>query len=465
MAQTSKHPGDEVPLPDPDLLQKSLNKALAELQQRRGFYISMGLLAVAIIVAAFVWVNRPEEEAGAGFNRLWLSCQPVRDRLSRDLSAARELSRLEDYLEEIRGTAEEGYALWLLGNFHYAEAYTPEKADFQQQSPHLEKAVSYFEELEDPKFDSLLLAKPRWFADRRQVPVEAMAQQATADLAWGALHAQTAPRPDEGVVAVLRTAEGDVHIQFFKEFAPKHTEHFITLATAGFYNETQFHFVRGGSQDPKGVIAGDPYTFFYPDPLKEDHILRWGKGGIGRDIAPEAARFKVVHQRGIVTSQRVEKADWDNAAQFQILLTTDRSLDRVHTPFARVVEGMGLVEKIARKKTAMEHDVYKGKSAFQGMGTRDLLVEPTVIHKVLVFEGGKAIKHSFSLDEGEKSLATLSGSPVKPLAEEEIYAGRLLYADHATAEDRSKSALPVPFPDSVDIEKADPKGERKDKED
>ncbi|MHC4934507.1 MAG: hypothetical protein ACYTGV_20220, partial [Planctomycetota bacterium] len=214
MAQTTKQPGDEVPLPDPDLLQKSLSKALEELRQRRGFYISIGLLALAIIVAAFVWVNQPEEEPGSGFNRLWVRCQPVRDRLSRDLSAARELSTLEDYLEEIRGSAEEGYALWLLGNFHYAEAYTPEKGSFQQQSPHLEKAASYFQELEDPKFDSLLLAKPRWFTDRRQVPIEAMAQQATADLAWGEKYAQTAPQPDEQVVAVLRTGEGDVHLQF-----------------------------------------------------------------------------------------------------------------------------------------------------------------------------------------------------------------------------------------------------------
>jgi cyclophilin family peptidyl-prolyl cis-trans isomerase len=291
-----------------------------------------------------------------------------------------------------------------------------------------------------------------------------MAQQAAADLAWGEQHAQTAPQPDENVVAVLRTAEGDVHIQFFKELAPKHTERFITLATAGFYNGTQFHFVRGGSQDPKSVMGGDPYSFFYPDPLKEDHILRWGNGGIGHDIAPEAARFKVVHQRGIVTSQRVEKADWDNAAQFQILLATDRGLDRVHTPFARVVEGIGLVEKIARKKTAMEHDVYKGKPAFQGVGTRDLLVEPTVIHKVVVFENGKALKHSFLLDEGEKSLATLSGSPVTPLSPGQIHCGRLLYADDATDEARSKSALPVPFPEGVDPKKADPRGEREDKD-
>jgi cyclophilin family peptidyl-prolyl cis-trans isomerase len=211
-------------------------------------------------------------------------------------------------------------------------------------------------------------------------------------------------------------------------------------------------------------MGGDPYTFFYPDPLKEDHILRWGHGGVGYDIAPEPARFKVVHQRGIVTSQRVEKADWDNAVQFQILLQTDRGLDRIHTPFAQVVEGMGLIEKIARKKTAMEHDVYKGKPAFQGTGTRDLLVEPTVIHKVLVFEDGKALDHSFPLDEGEKSLSTLAGSPVTPLPENQIYCGRLLYADEATAEERSKSVTPVPFPQGVDPKKADPKGEREDKD-
>jgi cyclophilin family peptidyl-prolyl cis-trans isomerase len=230
----------------------------------------------------------------------------------------------------------------------------------------------------------------------------------------------------------------------------------------GTYNDTAFHFIRrAGTPNAKGVMGGDPFSFFYNDPLKQKHLLRWGSGGVGYDLPPEEARARINHRAGIVTSQMREKADWNNGVQFMIMVDTDPSLDRKHTPFAKVVEGQALVEKAAERKTAAEHEPYKEVYAFSSITTRDLIVEPVIIHKVIVYRDGRAADHAYPLAEGEKTLATLASTPVEPLpaANDVAYCGRLLRA--IDAEGEARRGLDVPFPEDVDAEDADPKGERK----
>ena len=88
------------------------------------------------------------------------------------------------------------------------------------------------------------------------------------------------------------------------------------------------------------IEASHPYTFFYNDPLKQEHILRWGKGGTGFEVPPEEARFRIDHRAGVVTSMMRDKADWNNGSQFMIMVAHDPELDRRHTPFAKVVDNL-----------------------------------------------------------------------------------------------------------------------------
>jgi len=205
-------------------------------------------------------------------------------------------------------------------------------------------------------------------------------------------------------------------------------------------------------------MGGDPFTFFYNDPKNKKQVLRWGTGGVGYDIAPEAGRYRISHRAGIVTSQMPADADWDNGVQFMIMTGVDTDLDKRHTPFAKVVEGQGVVDKIAARKTAGEQATYKDDPQFSTIATRDLIVEPAILHKVIIYENGKALPHDFALAEGEKSLATLSGTPVQPLSGDAAYCGRLMRAPGSPGEIRM--GLDIPFPDDVDPEKADPRGER-----
>src|SRR5215470_5644846 len=64
-------------------------------------------------------------------------------------------------------------------------------------------------------------------------------------------------------VAVLKTSEGDMVLEFWPDVAPKTVENFKTLARKGFYDGTAFHRIIKGFM----IQGGDPNT---KDPSKED---------------------------------------------------------------------------------------------------------------------------------------------------------------------------------------------------
>jgi cyclophilin family peptidyl-prolyl cis-trans isomerase len=458
--QHSSDPG--VPLPDPDAVHQTFEKIVAKVRARPNYYLTWAMLFVLLVLAVIFVANLDRGAERSSFGPLWQRCENVREKLRINTSAAAELVELEAYVKEIRDTPEEALALWFAAIYHYREAWTDDKASFEDRRPHLEAAVGFLEELQSERFEErdLLLDKARWFVASNTSPVDSVYRQAKRDLAWANENSYTEPVPDPAVVAVLRTSIGDVHLQFFSDLAPKLTENFLTLAAQGTYNDTAFHFVRrSGTPEAKGVMGGDPFSFFYNDPLKQEHLLRWGAGGVGYDLPPEEARARINHRAGIVTSQMREKADWYNGVQFMVMVDTDPSLDRKHAPFAKVVEGLALVEKAAERKTAANHEPFKEVYAFSSITTRDLIVEPVIIHKVIVYRDGRAVDHAYPLAEGEKTLATLASTPVTPLTGDAAYCGRLLRAIDAEGEPRR--GLDIPFPEDVDAKDADPKGDRK----
>src|SRR5512141_2348197 len=72
-------------------------------------------------------------------------------------------------------------------------------------------------------------------------------------------------------VAVIKTTEGEMVVEFWPDVAPKTVENFKTLARKGFYDGTAFHRVIPGFM----IQGGDPNT---KDPNKESE---WGMGGPG----------------------------------------------------------------------------------------------------------------------------------------------------------------------------------------
>src|SRR5437763_15836691 len=134
-------------------------------------------------------------------------------------------------------------------------------------------------------------------------------------------------------VAVIKTSEGDMVVQFWTDAAPNTIENFKKLARSGFYNGTIFHRIVKGFM----IQGGDPNS---KDPAKED---RYGAGGPGYKIKAEFNDHS--HERGVLSMAR--EPDPDSAgSQFFICLAPVRRLDPQYTEFGRLIKGAHALEKI-----------------------------------------------------------------------------------------------------------------------
>ena len=134
-------------------------------------------------------------------------------------------------------------------------------------------------------------------------------------------------------VAVIKTSEGNMVVQFWTDAAPGPIENFKKLARADFYNGTIFHRIVSGFM----IQGGDPLS---KDPAKES---RYGSGGPGYKIKAEFNDHS--HERGVLSMAR--EPDPDSAgSQFFICLGPVPRLDHQYTTFGKVIKGDDVLEKI-----------------------------------------------------------------------------------------------------------------------
>jgi peptidyl-prolyl cis-trans isomerase B (cyclophilin B) len=139
-------------------------------------------------------------------------------------------------------------------------------------------------------------------------------------------------------VAVIKTTEGDMVIEFWPEVAPKTVENFKKLAKEGFYDGTCFHRVIKGFM----IQGGDPNT---KDPAKES---QWGMGDPGYKIKAEFNERS--HVRGVISMARSNNPD-SAGSQFFICHGNPKFLDRQYTTFGKLIKGDDVLEKIATTPT------------------------------------------------------------------------------------------------------------------
>ena len=139
-------------------------------------------------------------------------------------------------------------------------------------------------------------------------------------------------------VAVIKTSEGDMVIEFWPNVAPKTVENFKTLAKKGFYDGTCFHRVIKGFM----IQGGDPLS----KDLNQEG--RWGTGGPGYNVKAEFNDRH--HDRGVISMAR--SSDPDSAgSQFFICHGSPRQLDHQYTAFGKLTKGDDVLEKIATAPT------------------------------------------------------------------------------------------------------------------
>jgi peptidylprolyl isomerase len=158
-------------------------------------------------------------------------------------------------------------------------------------------------------------------------PVVALAQTAAA------------PKADPANSLVIELKTGRVVIGLRPDLAPKHVERAKMLAKEGFYNNIKFHRVITGfmaqTGDPKGTGSGGSK---YPD------------------LPAEFTQEPYV--RGTIGAARTQNPNSANS-QFFICFTDSgcKSLTGQYTVWGKVIEGMELVDQIARGEPPAAPDV------------------------------------------------------------------------------------------------------------
>jgi peptidyl-prolyl cis-trans isomerase B (cyclophilin B) len=139
-------------------------------------------------------------------------------------------------------------------------------------------------------------------------------------------------------VAVIKTTEGDMVIEFWPDAAPNTVANFKKLAKSGFYDGTAFHRVIKGFM----IQGGDPLT---KDPSKE---AMWGTGDPGYKIKAEFNDHS--HVRGVISMARSQDPD-SAGSQFFICHGNPTFLDHQYTAFGKLIKGDDVLEKIATTPT------------------------------------------------------------------------------------------------------------------
>ena len=128
--------------------------------------------------------------------------------------------------------------------------------------------------------------------------------------------------------AEIHTRKGIMKIEFYVQDAPNTVQNFIDLAKEGFYDGLTFHRVI-----PNFVIQGG-----CPDGT--------GAGGPGYSIDCELTGNNQHHDKGVLSMAHAGK----NTGGSQFFICHSRAntahLDRKHTCFGKVIEGLTLIDMI-----------------------------------------------------------------------------------------------------------------------
>jgi len=135
--------------------------------------------------------------------------------------------------------------------------------------------------------------------------------------------------------AEIHTEKGVMTVEFFEKDAPNTVANFCKLAESGFYDGLRFHRVI-----PDFVIQGGcPHS-------REKGNPRAGTGGPGYKINCELTGGNQYHDRGVLSMAHAGR----NTGGSQFFICHNRKntahLDRQHTVFGKVVEGLDVIDQI-----------------------------------------------------------------------------------------------------------------------
>ncbi|PSR53364.1 peptidyl-prolyl cis-trans isomerase [Adhaeribacter arboris] len=135
--------------------------------------------------------------------------------------------------------------------------------------------------------------------------------------------------------AEIKTAKGVMKVEFYEKDAPNTVQNFIDLAQKGYYDGLTFHrvipdfVIQGGCPNSREGAKGVP-----------------GTGGPGYKIDCELTGGNQYHDRGVLSMAHAGRNT--GGSQFFICHSRNNTahLDRNHTCFGKVVEGLEVIDQI-----------------------------------------------------------------------------------------------------------------------
>ena len=147
------------------------------------------------------------------------------------------------------------------------------------------------------------------------------------------------------MLAIIKIKDfGTIKVQLNEKEAPITVDNFVKLANKGFYNGLIFHRVIKGFM----IQGGDPRGN--------------GTGGPGYCIKGEfkanGVENNISHKRGVISMARA--MDFDSAgSQFFIMHKDGEFLDGQYAAFGETIEGIEVVDAIARVRTTPNDRPYE----------------------------------------------------------------------------------------------------------
>jgi peptidyl-prolyl cis-trans isomerase B (cyclophilin B) len=139
---------------------------------------------------------------------------------------------------------------------------------------------------------------------------------------------------------IIKTSKGEMHVNFYDKDAPNTVANFVKLAESGYYDGLKFHrvipdfVIQGGCPNTRDGASGMP-----------------GTGGPGYKIDCELTGENQFHDRGVLSMAHAGK----NTGGSQFFVCHSRRntahLDRVHTCFGIVTEGLDVIDAIRQGDT------------------------------------------------------------------------------------------------------------------
>ena len=167
-----------------------------------------------------------------------------------------------------------------------------------------------------------------------------------AEIKKGELTTKGGKKLDKGMYAIFKTSMGDITIKLFDKRAPKTVANFVDLATG----IKEYKDPKTGEMKKSKFYDGLIFHRVIPDfMIQGGDPLGTGTGGPGYRFADEFHPELRHNKPGILSM--ANSGPNTNGSQFFITERPTPHLDNRHSVFGEVVEGIDIVNSIARVKT------------------------------------------------------------------------------------------------------------------